>query len=545
MKFRRFGTLISFILILSLLMGFSPKHPDFDFTNQIDSPVIAQDDADVSIANMKALMENFQKDGEFATPSAYRLLSTHVTAVGHYEESKSYKKAIKHMESFHILVNSQQANKLISDQAARILKDYADALIKKWEVIFDADRVMDYLRKLSVEIGPRVAGTEGEKKAAQYLKSQFESFGYDVSLQEFAINNRVERTLRIMTDKNKELPLGAASGSAVTGEKGITGDLYHAGLGLPEDFSDEAKGKIALVQRGENTYWEKVQNATNAGAIGVVIYDNADSLTPLRPALNNNSTIPVTGITKADGESLLAQLSKGTVKAQLIIHTHTNQTSQNVIAVKKPANVVNPEIVYITAHYDSVPYSPGANDDGSGTAAIVEMARIMKDLPTDKELRFIAFGAEEIGLVGSNYYVKNLPKEDLDRSMINFQMEMLGAKYEPASYLAVNTVDGQPNIAWDYTNASFDKLGKDKEKLILFRRGSSDHVPFHNAGITAACFNMGTANGGLEPEYHTSHDTIENISPERLQFAGDIISTAILDYLADHHSQGKNVKEAS
>lgn len=545
MKLRRFGTFISFMLILSLLMGFSPKQTDFDFMNHIDSSSVTQEETDVSIANMKDLMENFQKDGEFATPAAYRLLSTHVTAVGHYEGSKSYKKAIKHMESFHTLLNSQQANKLISDEAAHILKDYADALIKKWEVIFDSDRVMDYIRALSVDIGPRVAGTEGEKKAAQYLKKQFQSFGYDVSVQEFAINNRVERTLRILTDKNKELALGAASGSAVTGEKGVTGDIYDAGLGLPEDFSDEAKGKIALVQRGENSFWEKVQHATNAGAIGVVIYDNVDSLTPLRPTLNNNSTIPVVGITKEHGEYLLGQLSKGAVKANLVIHTHTNQTSQNVVAVKKPANVVNPEIVYITAHYDSVPYSPGANDDGSGTATIVEMARIMKDLPTDKELRFIAFGAEEIGLAGSNFYVRNLPKEDLDRSMINFQMEMLGAKYEPASYLAVNTVDGQPNIAWDYTNGAFDKLGKDKEKLILFKRGSSDHVPFHNAGITAACFNMGTAGGGLEPEYHTSHDTIENVSPERLQFAGDIISTAILDYLADHHSQGKNLKEAS
>lgn len=233
------------------------------------------------------------------------------------------------------------------------------------------------------------------------------------------------------------------------------------------------------------------------------------------------------------------------MKANLVIHTHTNQTSQNVIAVKKPKNVVNPEIVYITSHYDSVPYSPGANDDGSGTSTIVELARTLKNFPTDKELRFIAFGAEEIGLVGSNYYVNNLPKEDIDRSLINFQMEMLGAKYEPASYLAVNTVDGKANTAWDYTNAAFDKLGKDKEKLILFRRGSSDHVPFHNAGITAACFNMGTSDGGLEPEYHTYHDTIENVSPERIQFAGDIISKAIFDFLADHNSQGKVLDEAS
>ncbi|VEF49336.1 aminopeptidase [Bacillus freudenreichii] len=541
MKIRRFGALMSAVLISSTLVGFSPKSIDYNHTS---STAIAQEEPQASIVNMQALLDRLDKDGEFANATVARTLKTHITAVGHYESSKSYKKAIKHMESFHVLLNNFLAKRMVSENAANLLNEYADALIGQWDVIFDSDRVMDYLHELSVEIGPRVAGTEGEKKAAEYLKSQFQSFGYETSIQEFAINNRTERSLKILTNKNKEIALGAANGSAVTGEKGVTGAIYHAGLGKPGDFSSDADGKIALVERGENSFLEKVQNATNAGAIGVVIYDNVNSLSPLRPTLNGTSTIPVVGTTKELGESILAQLSKAEVKANLVIHTHANQTSQNVIAVKKPKNVVNPEIVYITSHYDSVPYSPGANDDGSGTSTIVELARILKNFPTDKELRFVAFGAEEIGLVGSNYYVRNLPKEDLDRSLINFQMEMLGAKYEPASYLAVNTVDGNPNTAWDYTNAAFDKLGKDKEKLILFRRGSSDHVPFHNAGITAACFNMGTSNGGLEPEYHTYHDTIENISPERLQFAGDIISTAIFDFLIDHN-QANLLEEAS
>ncbi|GIN97243.1 hypothetical protein J6TS1_31130 [Siminovitchia terrae] len=541
MKIRRFGAFLSAVLIGSTLVGFSPKSIEYNHTS---SPAITQEETETSIVNMQALLDRLEKDGEFSSAAVSRALKTHITAVGHYESSKSYKKAIKHMESFYVLLNSYGNKGMISENADNLLRDYADALISKWDTVFDSDRVMDYLHQLSVEIGPRVAGTKGEKKAAEYLKNQFQSFGYETSIQEFSISNRTERTLKILNN-NKELALGAATGSSVTDAKGVTGSIYHAGLGQPGDFTDDAKGKIALVQRGENSYWEKVQNATNAGAIGVVIYDNVDSLTPLRPALNNNSTIPVVGTSKELGESILAQLSKGDVKANLIIHTHANQTSQNVIAVKKPANVVNPEIVYVTSHYDSVPYSPGANDDGSGTSTIVELARILKNFPTDKELRFVAFGAEEIGLVGSNYYVRNLPKEDLDRSLINFQMEMLGAKYEPASYLAVNTVDGKANTAWDYTNNAFDKLGKDKEKLILFKRGSSDHVPFHNAGITAACFNMGTANGGLEPEYHTYHDTIENISPERLQFAGDIVSKAIFDFLIDHNNQEKDLKEAS
>lgn len=542
MKIRRFGAIMSAVLISSTLVGFSPKSIDYNTTS---SAAITQEDPQASIVNMQALLDRLEKDGEITSAAVARALKTHVTAVGHYESSKSYKKAIKHMESFHVLINSYESKRMISANAAKLLNEYADALIGQWDVIFDSERVMDHIRELSVEIGTRVPGSEGEKQAAEYLKNQFQSLGYETSIQEFAISNRTERTLKIITNKNQEIALGAVTGSAGTGENGVTGDIFNAGLGLPGDFTAAAKGKIALIQRGDNTFQEKVQNATNAGAIGVVIYDNVDTVTPLRPTLNGNSTIPVVGTTKELGESLLAQLSKGNVKGKLVIHTHSNQTSQNVVAVKKPANVVNPKIVYITSHYDSVNYSPGANDDASGTGTIVEMARILKNFPTDKELRFVAFGAEEIGLVGSNYYVKNLPQADIGRSEINFQMEMLGSKYEPGSYLAFNTVDGKTNIAWDYTNAAFDKQGKDKEKLILFRRGSSDHVPFHNAGIIASCFNMGTKSGGLEPEYHTYRDTIDNVSPERIQFAGDIISATIWDYLVDHSFINEKLKDAS
>src|SRR5699024_3303700 len=100
-------------------------------------------------------------------------------------------------------------------------------------------------------------------------------------------------------------------------------------------------------------FWEKVQNATEAGAIGVIIYDDTEDYSPLAPSLGDNeSSIPVVGITKAEGEDLLSQISQGELNAKIKTRTLTNQTSQNVIAVKKPKNVENPDIVYVTAHYD-------------------------------------------------------------------------------------------------------------------------------------------------------------------------------------------------
>lgn len=94
----------------------------------------------------------------------------------------------------------------------------------------------------------------------------------------------------------------------------------------------------------------------------------------MTPNLSGNKVgIPVVGIKKEDGEALTQQK-----EATLKLKAFTNQTSQNIIGIKKPKNIKHPDIVYVTAHYDSVPFSPGANDNGSGTSVMLEMARVLK-----------------------------------------------------------------------------------------------------------------------------------------------------------------------
>src|SRR5699024_1503151 len=159
---------------------------------------------------------------------------------------------------------------------------------------------------------------------------------------------------------------------------------------------------------------------------------------------------------------------------------------QNVIATLTPENVEDPEIIHVTAHYDSVPGSPGANDNGSGTSGLLEMARVLKDLDTNKEIRFVAFGSEEIGLVGAHHYVGQLSENEVDLSAANFNMDMIGTNWEPATTLYVNVVDGAPNTVWQYADAAQEKL--DLDILNLFERGASDHVTFYNEGIDAANF---------------------------------------------------------
>ncbi len=387
-----------------------------------------------------------------------------------------------------------------------------------------AERIYEDVHYLSETIGPRVAGTEEEKFTANYIKERLLSYGYEVEVQDFNIPDL--KVGHLQTDNGDEVLVNIPSGSAATTEEGLTAELYDAGLGYPTDFTEDAAGKIALISRGELTFQVKVENAIAAGSAGVLIYNNIDQAGPLNPSITN-SPLPVGGITKVSGEALLEDVASRNGTVTLKVNSISNATSQNIIAKRAPNKGGNHDILHVSAHYDSVPFAPGASDNASGTAVALEMARVLKSYPIEKELRFAFVGAEEIGLVGSHYYVSQLTEDEIDRSIANFNMDMVGTSWENATAIFMNTVDGQANIVSETAVATAERIGTPSE-LVLYQRGSSDHVSFHDAGIAAVNFirrEPRTAN--LEPYYHTPLDTIEHISEERLKEAGDLVGASV------------------
>ena len=265
---------------------------------------------------------------------------------------------------------------------------------------------------LSERVGPRVTGTEEEKFTANFIKERLLSYGYEVEVQKFSIPDK--RIGHLQTADGDEVLITIPSGSAATAEEGLTAPLYDGGLGYASDFSAEAIGKIALISRGELTFQQKVENAHAAGAIAVLIYNNVDQASPLNPSINDHAPIPVGGMTKVSGEALLADVlsQKGTVT--LNVKHLGNATSQNIIAKRSPKKGGKHDIVHVSAHYDSVPFAPGASDNATGTAVALELARVLKSYPIEKELRIAFVGAEEIGLVGSKYYVSQLTADEIE-----------------------------------------------------------------------------------------------------------------------------------
>ncbi|MED4202486.1 M20/M25/M40 family metallo-hydrolase [Neobacillus mesonae] len=393
----------------------------------------------------------------------------------------------------------------------------------------NAERIYQDVHYLSETIGPRVTGTEGEKMAAEFIKQRLLSLGYKVETQEFSVPDKMVGHLH--TSDNNEILVNIPAGSAATSNEGITAQLFNAGLGKAADFTSEAKGKIALISRGEITFKEKVDNAVAAGAIGVLIYDNTTQPGPLNPSIGGDVAVPVGGISKASGEALLKDVVAQGKTVLLNVTRIANAKSQNIIATKTPKQGENHDIVHVSAHMDSVPFAPGASDNASGTAVALELANILKGYPIDKELRFVFVGAEEIGLVGSEYYVSQLSQDEISRSIANLNMDMVGTGWDNATAIYLNTVDGKANIVTNTAMATAERIGTPSQ-LVLYQRGASDHVSFHDAGIPAVNFirrEPGTAN--LEPYYHTPQDKIEHVSKERLKEAGDLVGASLYNLI--------------
>ncbi|MBS4178725.1 M28 family peptidase [Lederbergia citrea] len=367
---------------------------------------------------------------------------------------------------------------------------------------------------------PRVAGTESEWNAVQYIEAKFASNGYKTDIQPFTFESyqapNVGVTVAdtsVSSDSITYTPNGEASG-----------ELVYVRLGTAADFEGkDLTGKIALIKRGDISFSEKVLNASAAGASAVLIFNNSPGALSGTLGAPNNDFVPAIALSQADGEKLAADLEAGQAISATVSVTGggiQEKTSHNVVAVKEPSQQkkATNQIVIVGAHHDSVPGAPGANDDASGVGVSLELARVMSNMPTDTELRFVTFGAEELGLLGSYAYVDSLSQDERDRVVGMFQMDMVGSR--DAGELVMFTVDGQKNIVTDLSAAAGVRTGT---PLTYGQEGRSDHVPFHYAGIPAALF----IHDPVEPWYHTPEDSIDKISKEKLHETAEIVGAAV------------------
>ncbi|GGA43646.1 aminopeptidase YwaD [Kroppenstedtia guangzhouensis] len=392
-----------------------------------------------------------------------------------------------------------------------------------------AERIYGHIAKLADRDNARMTGFEGEHRAADYLVKELKRYGLKVERQTFPILafRSHGSEVKITTPDEKTLESHTFTYTPATPKGGLTAELADAGLGLPEDFSGDVKGKIALIQRGEISFFEKAQNAAQAGAVGAIIYNNTEG--PVNGTLGEPAQIPVVSLSKEDGEALKSQLTTGQrVEATMVADVELFPShSQNVIgtipAQKGPKKA---KTIVVGAHYDGVD-SAAANDNASGTGTLLELARVLSKEKLHHNVRVIFFGAEEVGLVGSTRYVESLSKGERDNIAAMINMDMVGVGDTIGIMTASETADSfVANLAEELVK----KGGHDYERYTSTR---SDHVPFEEAGIPTAFLNYHP-----DPYYHTKEDTPDKISKENLHHMGTLV-TRLTHTLADNNKLPK------
>ena len=316
-------------------------------------------------------------------------------------------------------------------------------------------------------------------------------------------------------------------------------------------FSGFIAGRIAvLTVSNECDYFVMVTNAQTAGASGVLL-SNPDGTSGIPGGRVFDSAtwtpsvvlprIPTIGITATTRVLLMQRVNDLAVRIETSTIIKIEHTF-NIIATSRFGNLDS--VLMIGSHLDSVPEGPGINDNGSGSSVVLELAtqyakakrRNAKSNKSESAVRFAWWGAEEIGLMGSRYYVDDLVDHyPLDlakiRGYLNFDMEA-GPNYVRMIYDAATApeparqgsiiLQNQFISAWNHMSLSYGKTAM---------YGGSDFLPFILAGVASSGLATGassvksederTAHGGLantplDPCYHAPCDTVDNVNQKCL-----------------------------
>ncbi|GII63235.1 hypothetical protein Skr01_33200 [Sphaerisporangium krabiense] len=427
-----------------------------------------------------------------------------------------------------------------------LLKDYDAEIVDR----FDSANSVDHIRHLAVTIGPRLNGTPQEREGAQYIGGILKSYGFDVTLQSWGPVST--KNVAKVTSPNAGLPGGpnwqmsASTSAKFTGDDAaVQGEVVYAKTGQSAaDFPAETAGKIVLMDYSTTASVRNtaVVNAVSQGAAAVILaYPTGNSAPPSFTLTTAQPNIPVMGGGSAHHTWIKDLLDKGPLTLRVATNQYPTPMGTNVIgirhAVGDPDGTKAP-IVMVGAHIDSVLGAPGAHDDASGNGVSLEVARVLSQYPLDKELRIGGFGGEEGGLLGARAYVNTLTAAEKARFVGEWQMDMVGTPYEPARLWAL-TPNGQSNYVVQEAYNSAARVGF--EGLRNCRLGQSDHQAFFDAGIPSSLFIWldyrpptppavcGPTGGTYvtEPQYHKPTDTMDNISPERLQITLDVVGGAV------------------
>jgi Zn-dependent M28 family amino/carboxypeptidase len=405
----------------------------------------------------------------------------------------------------------------------------------------------------SMSGGNRAAGTPGYDRSAEYVAERLKEAGYLVHVEEFEFpffEERVPPVLLVSSSDGRQEPAPAAALRTLTnsGSSNVTAQLHLVSLGLAgegsppasasgcktTDFEDFERGRVALIRRGTCTFQTKVENAVAAGAAGVVLMNEGTEgrTDAFSGQLSQLAPIPVVGVSYDLGLSLEIAARAGAAVHLEINAVTGKRLTRNVLA--DTAWDSDSSLIIVGAHLDSVPEGPGINDNGSGSAVVLEAALRLAESPAQARsaVRFAFWGAEERGLIGSRHHVGALSEEVRRHIALYINLDMVGSpNFGRFVQGSSATGDGLVAVVRRELLADFREHNLSAEERAAGRFGSDD-APFSQKGIPTvglytgaggpkseaqASLFGGVAGSPYDPCYHRACDTIDNINRDVLE----------------------------
>ncbi|KAI1336891.1 Zn-dependent exopeptidase [Xylariaceae sp. FL0016] len=440
----------------------------------------------------------------------------------------------------------------------------------------------------------RVHGSEGHLNSVAYFVRELEALGDYYAVEKQAFTTEVTMASSSALSVNGE---AVEAGPFSFSNNGTWSDaplVPVADLGCgADDYPAALAGAVALIARGDCTFAAKAELAAAAGAVGVIIYNNADVGLAAGTLGGANDLVAVGGISRADGLRLVAAYGgNGTAAPALrssgAFWSYTvNATSYNVVASSRGGDADN--VLMLGAHSDSVEAGPGINDNGSGSCGLLAIAKKLAAWRTTNQVRFAWWTAEEEGLLGAEHYTEITPAAEMEkiRLYLNFDMRISGSFLggvgdQPTRYEAyLDAIVASPNYVlgiYDGDGSAFNltgPTGSDKieaffesycmsSQLLIYLSpcfwrykaqglpfvptefsGRSDYGPFLDHGVPCGGLETGAdgikteeevalfggvAGAWYDPNYHSAADNVTNLATDAFEIVSKAIAHGVATY---------------
>ncbi|MFZ5918863.1 MAG: M28 family peptidase [Chloroflexota bacterium] len=403
--------------------------------------------------------------------------------------------------------------------------------------IYTSRNSLDNLLVLCDDFGSRFGGTEGERRAAGFFKAEMEAYGLsNVHLEpvEYVGWTRGPAHLEIVSPIQRVIPCISLPHSPAADLNGVIVDM---GDGAPSDFDEQAdaiRGKIVMTSsvvgpKGSKRWIhrsEKYGRSLMAGATGFIFVNHYAGFGPATGSIGHDGAglIPGISICKEDGAFIQRLIERqGQVRVRLCTTDACQpMTSWNVIG-DLPGRQDPSLVVMLGCHYDGHDISQGAGDPASGAVSVLEAARVLAryapDLPYT--VRFVLWGVEEIGLLGSRAHVA-AHADALAKVRFYLNMDSAGAATNNRDIVLNEWPDLQPLIErWRAEMALDFAVGQSVSAY-------SDHFPFFMAGVPTGGIQSAERSLAGRGYGHTRYDTVDKVELAHLRQASALAARLAL-----------------